>query len=264
MFHSAKTSAISGAVLPEPVAQQLVGLADQLHVGVLDAVVHHLDEVPGAVGADVGAAGHAVDVRGDLLEQRAERLVGLGRAARHDRRAVERALLAAGDAGADEVQAALADRLLAADGVGVERVAAVDDDVAFFHGVGELVDDGVGRVAGLDHDDHPPRLLQRGKEFRDASPTAHEVALGTVLLEQRVGLGDRPVVQRDGVAVVGEVAGEVRTHHGQAGDADLGGAGRRLRRAHVCASQVGELSYAFDTLLHSGLVVRQGASLSAA
>ena len=133
----------------EPVAQQLVGLADQLHVGVLDAVVHHLHEVPRAVGPDVRAARHAVDVRGDLLEQRAERLVGLGGTAGHDRRAVQRALLAAGDARADEVQATLAHRLLAADGVGVERVAAVDDDVAFLHRVGELVDDGVGRVAGL-------------------------------------------------------------------------------------------------------------------
>ena len=180
---------------------------------------------PDAVGADVGAARHAVDVRGDLLQQRAERLVGLGRTAGHDRRAVERALLAAGDARADEVQAALAHRLLAADGVGVERVAAVDDDVAFLHRVGELVDDGVGRVAGLDHDQHPARLLQRGKEFRDGL-AAHEVALRAVLGEQRVGLGDRPVVQRHGVAVVGEVAGDVGAHHGQAGDPDLSGAGR--------------------------------------
>src|ERR1700740_1912458 len=41
---------------------------------------------------------------------------------------VEGALLAAGNAGADEVQAPLAHRLLAADGVGVESIAAVDDD----------------------------------------------------------------------------------------------------------------------------------------
>jgi hypothetical protein len=34
----------------EAVTQQLVGLADELHVGVLDAVVHHLHEVARAVG----------------------------------------------------------------------------------------------------------------------------------------------------------------------------------------------------------------------
>src|SRR5690606_29023307 len=44
-------------VVAEGVAQQVVGLADELHVGVFDAVVHHLHEVAGAVGADVGAAG---------------------------------------------------------------------------------------------------------------------------------------------------------------------------------------------------------------
>ena len=186
--------------------------------------MHHFDEVTGAVRADVGAARHAVDMRGDLLEQRAQRLVRLGRTAGHDRRAVQCALLAAGDARADEVQAAFTDGLFAADGVGVERVAAVDDDVAVFHRVGELVDDGVGRVTGLDHDDHPPRLLQRIQEFLDGL-RPDEFALVAVLFEQRVGLGDRPVVQRHGVAVVGEVAGEVRAHHRQAGDADLRGPG---------------------------------------
>ena len=65
------------------------------------------------------------------------------------------------------MQAPLADRLLATDGVGVEGVAAVDDDVAFFHGVGELIDDRVGGLAGFDHDEYPPRLLQRVQEFFD-------------------------------------------------------------------------------------------------
>ena len=188
---------------------------------------------PDAVGPDVRAARDTVDVGGDLLEQRAERLVGLGRTAGHDRRSVERALLAAGDARADEMQATLAHRLLAADGVGVERVAAVDDDVAFLHRVGELVDDGVGRIACLDHDQHPTRFLKRGKEFRDGF-AAHELAFVSVFGEQRVGLGDRAVVQSHGVTVVGEVASDVGAHHGQTGDPDLSGAGRIrvFRRAH--------------------------------
>ena len=89
--------------------QQVVGLGDQLHVGVLDAVVDHLHEVAGAVGADVGDARLALRDRGDGLEDRAQRsrttppmppgmIDG----------PVERALLAAGDAGADEVDAAWA------------------------------------------------------------------------------------------------------------------------------------------------------------
>ncbi len=134
-------------------------------------------------------------------------IIRLGRPARHDRRPVQRPFLAAGDAGADEVQTPLAHRLLAANRVGVERVAAVDDDVAFLHGVGQLLDDRVGRVTGLDHDDHAARLLQRGEEFFDGFG-AHEFAFAAVLFQQRIGLGDRAVVQRNRIAVVGEIARE--------------------------------------------------------
>ncbi|NCL75032.1 hypothetical protein AIIKEEIJ_02482 [Rhodococcus sp. YH1] len=175
----------------------------------------------GAVGADVGAARGAVDVGGDGLEKGAEGLVGLRGATGHDRRPVEGAFLAAGDAGADEVQAAFAQCGFAADGVGVEGVAAVDDDVAGFHRVREFLDDRVGGLAGLDHDEHPARLLQGGDELFDGFG-AHEVAVVAVGFEQGVGLGDTAVVQRDGVAVAGEVTGDVRSHDGQAGHADLG------------------------------------------
>src|SRR5262249_60955996 len=59
-----------GRFRAEPGAQQVIGLGDELHVGVLDAVVHHLYEVAGAVRPDVRAARCAVDLRGDLLEYR--------------------------------------------------------------------------------------------------------------------------------------------------------------------------------------------------
>ena len=191
--------------------------------------------MPGAVGADVRATGHAVDVGGDLLEQRPERLVGLRGPARHDRRAVEGPFLTTGDARADEMQSALTHRLLATDRVGVQRIATVDDDVTVLHGVGELVDDRVGGLTRLDHDEHTPRLLQRIEEFGDGL-AAHEVAVGAVLGKQRVGLGHGAVVQRDRVAVPGEIARDVRPHHGQSGHSDLGGpGGRRSRVAHAAA-----------------------------
>jgi len=87
--------------------------------------------------------------------------------------------------------------------------------------------------AGLDHDQHPSRFLKGGKEFRDGF-AADELAFGSVFFEQRVRLGDRPVVQRHGIAVVGEVAGDVGAHHGETGDPDLSGAGgvRGFRVAH--------------------------------
>ena len=133
-----------GGGLARAAADEVVGLGDQLHVGVLDAVVHHLHEVAGTVVADVRDTGLALGDRGDRLEDRAEGDPRLVRTAGHDRRAEQCALLAAGDAGADEVDAGLADGLLAADRVGEVGVAAVDDDVARLEDLDERVDHGVG------------------------------------------------------------------------------------------------------------------------
>ena len=218
-----------GRLLGEHVAQDVVGLGDQLHVGVLDAVVHHLHEVTRTVRTDVGGAGGAVDLGGDVLHDRAERLVGVLGAAHHDRRTVERALLAAGDTHPDEVQALLLQRLLPSQGVLEVRVARVDDDVALVEQRHELVDDGVGGLAGLDHDDDRARLLDAGDEVLHGL-RADEVAVVTVLVEERRHPLGGAVVHRDRVSVPGDVAGEVAAHHGQPGEADVC---RRVRSAHV-------------------------------
>jgi hypothetical protein len=212
------------------VPEQVVRLGDELHVGVLDAVVHHLDEVAGPVRADVRAARGAVHVRADRLEHRAKARVRLLASAGHDGRAVQRALLAAGHAHADEVEVALAQRGFAAAGVVEMRVAAVDDHVAVFEQRGELVDHRVGGRAGVDHDEDASRALERGDELlrglgRD------EVPLVAELVDHGRGAGGGPVVQGHGVPVPGEVAGQVPTHHAEAGHADL----RRCLR-HVLRS----------------------------
>ena len=54
-----------GGGLAGAATDQVVGLGDELHVGVLDAVVHHLHEVTGAVVADVRDARLALGDRGD-------------------------------------------------------------------------------------------------------------------------------------------------------------------------------------------------------
>ena len=201
-------------------AEQVEGFADDLHVGVFDAVVDHLDEVAGAVGADPGAAGLAVHLGGDLLEQRAEGLVGLLRAAGHDGGAVQRAFFAAGNADAHEVQVLLGQCGFAAAGVLVVRVAGVDDDVAGFQQRFKLLDDGVHRLAGLDHDQDAAGLLQGVDQLLQRFG-ADEVAVRAVLFEQCVGLFHGPVVQGNREAVAGQVAGQVGSHHRKAGDTDV-------------------------------------------
>ena len=92
--------------VPRRGAGQVVGLGDELHVAVLDAVVHHLHVVAGAARAHVLHARLAVvGLGGDRAEDRRERVPRRRAAAGHDGRTAQRAFFAAGDAGADEVQA---------------------------------------------------------------------------------------------------------------------------------------------------------------
>ena len=92
-----------GASRPSQGLEEVVGLADELDVAVLDAVVDHLDVMAGSfVAHPVAARGTIVDFGGDRLEDRFDRIPGLGVAAWHDRGAFESPFLASRNPGADE------------------------------------------------------------------------------------------------------------------------------------------------------------------
>jgi len=216
----------------QALAQEGVGLGDDLHVGVLDAVVHHLHEVAGAVRANVRGAGDAVVGAGDGLEHGADAIIRGRGSAGHDGGTPQGALLAAGDARAHEVQAAFGGPLLAADRVGEQGVAAVDDDVALVHEIGELAHDGVRRRAGLDHHDGDAgraqgrdEVLQRGR--------GNEGRFVAVLRHELLGASRGPVEDGGRVAVAGQVAGEVGAHDSQAVHADVGRCLLGGERAHA-------------------------------
>jgi hypothetical protein len=104
-FQVLKISAISRGRL-QAQAQQIVGLGDQLHVGVFDAVVHHLHEVAGTVRAHVHHARLARDLGRDRGEHRGQARPGVSGPAGHDRGTVQGALSTAGHPAANEVEAA--------------------------------------------------------------------------------------------------------------------------------------------------------------
>src|ERR1035437_9182253 len=90
----------------KPALQQVVGLANQLHIAILDAVVNHLDVVAGAVLAHpVAARGSVLYFGGDGLKNRFHVRPRSRIAARHNRRTAARSLFAAGNSGADEQNA---------------------------------------------------------------------------------------------------------------------------------------------------------------
>ena len=209
---------------------ELIGLADQLHVAVFDAVVDHLDVVAGPLGADpVAAGGPVVDLGGDRLEDRLDVRPGVGVAPGHDRRPLQRPFLAPGDPRADEEDPLLLQGTGAPGGVGVVGVAAVDQDVARLEQGDQLVDHRIDGGAGLDHDHDLARPLERADQLGDGVAADDLLPLPSAV-DEVVDLGRGPVEDRDRVAVALHVQHEVLAHHGQADQADVGG---RFRCVHL-------------------------------
>ena len=150
----------------ECVLHQVVRLADELHVAILDPVMHHLYVMPGAVFSHPIATGRAVlNFGGDSLEDGLHMRPGGGIPTGHDGRPPPRAFLATGNAGAN-VKEALARKVFrAAASVRPMRVAAVDDDVTLFQVRQQIFNHMVDGVAGLDHQHDPPRSFERRRKL---------------------------------------------------------------------------------------------------
>jgi len=190
-------------------------LSDQLHVTVLDTVVDHLDVVTSTLITDPLAAGLAVRLGGDGLEDVLDVWPGLLVTTGHDGRTVAGTLLTTRDTGTDESDTLLGEVLCAAVGVGVVGVSTVDDYVTLFDTVlEEELDELVDRLTCHDEEHHPSGLLELGDELLDAVCADDGLALGLVL-EEGIDLGDGTVEGNDSEAVVGGVEDQVLAHDGQ-------------------------------------------------
>ena len=110
--------------------------------------------------------------------------------------------------------------LRAAVGVGILRVAAVDDDVAFFEMRHDLVDHLVDGVARLHHQHHAPWPLQRLNQFFDGVRADDLRALGFVL-DEVVNLGNGSIEHGHAEAVVVHVQNQILAHHREADQSDV-------------------------------------------
>jgi hypothetical protein len=206
----------------ETAGQKIVDLGDELHVAVFDPVVHHLHEVAGAVGAEVGHAGTGVGPGGDGLEDRPQRLPGILVSAWHDRGPAPDPLLAPGDAGPHEAEAPDAQVRLAPAGLLKVRVATIDDHVPGLEQGRQLADDVVDRLSGLDHEPDPTRALE-GRHQLLERPAGKQAALtGAVVFDDEL-VGHRAVAVPDChlESVVGDVEGEISAHDRQAEHPDV-------------------------------------------
>ena len=170
-------------------------LANQLHVTVLDTVVHHLDVVAGALVTNPLAAGLAVRLGGDGLEDVLDVWPGLLVTTRHDAGAIASALLSSGDSRSDEADALGLEVFCAAVGVGVVRVTAIDDDVALFYAtlVEKKLDEVVDGLAGHDKHHHATGLLELLHKLLDGVGANNGLALGLCDMSGAGEAGDNEV-----------------------------------------------------------------------
>ena len=199
---------------------EIVGFGYELHVGIFDAIVHHLDVVACALRADICTAGHPIDLGRHLGQHRRDAIPGFAVAAWHHARTLERALLTTGNAHADKADLFLLASLVAPRGVGEQRVAAVDNDVAFLKMRQELVDHLVDRLAGLDHDEDWAGFCDAGDELGQLFGR-EKSTLFAVFGDQRVGALVIAIEDRNAEPLVSRVPGQVCAHDGQSHNANV-------------------------------------------
>ena len=217
----------------QAVLEDVIGFADQLHVAVLDAVVHHFDVVPGSGFTDPFAARDVVvlaDLRTDGLQNVFNERPGFRMSAGHDARTFEGSFFAAGYSGTDETKTFFGEFDMATVGVDVIGVTTVDDDVALVEQRLQGIDDGVCSSAGLNHDHDPARRRQAVHEIFQRFVTVNPVS-GPFLndtfrtIAQAVDefghLLSRAVVNGDVEPFVGHVHDQVLSHDGKADEADI-------------------------------------------
>ena len=153
-------------VIAADVFQQQIGFGNELHIGVFDAVVNHLDVVAGTVGTDIGAAGLAVRrFGGNGFINGLDFGVRFFIAAGHDSRAAAGSRFPAGNTHAVEVNPRFLAAFAATPGIAKVGIAAVDDDVSLIEAREELVDHAVDRRSGHDHEHDFARPFEGGQEF---------------------------------------------------------------------------------------------------
>mmetsp|Transcript_4622 Transcript_4622/g.11867 ORF Transcript_4622/g.11867 Transcript_4622/m.11867 type:complete len:523 (+) Transcript_4622:184-1752(+) len=196
-------------------AEQVVRLANQLHVPVLNPIVHHLDVVASRARAQVAHAGPIVGARGDRLERGCHVGPRIGRATHHQARAGARTALAARDAAAHVVDAHLGHPHLPRLRQLEPLVPHVDHRIAPGQQPAEHLERRVDGFAGGHQQDHTPRRDERADECLHVGVgLKREIALALRTLGHLVRLLRGEVKACDPAAgVLGQVEAQRAAHH---------------------------------------------------
>jgi hypothetical protein len=129
-------------------------------------------------------------------------------------------LFTAGDAGTDEAQAAFPQFPCAPGGVGIMRIAAVDDHIAWIQQRREALDELIHDRTGLDHQHHLARPLEALDQFLHAVAADDGPALRRTL-DECIHPAGGAVVDRYPITVIGHVQDQILTHHCEPDQADV-------------------------------------------
>jgi len=200
---------------------QRPGLGDQLHITVLDPVMHHLDVMPGTALAHPAATGLAIlRARGNRLEDLLDHGPGVGIASRHEGRPVPGTLLAAGYPHAEKTYSPPAQLRITSLGIPVEGIAPVHDYVPRLEMWQQAGDDLVHHGAGGNHEQDDARGLQLGTEAGiivaglEAVPVLH-------LLHESLGTGSGVIENCNAKRVITKIERDIAAHHAQTDHPDI-------------------------------------------
>lgn len=198
---------------------QIVGLGDELHHAVFDAVVNHFDEMARGTAAHVGDARFAVHFGGDGLKRGGDTVVMFATAAGHDAGTVTRSFFAAADADAHETDAFGFKLSNAAVGVGVMRVSTVDDEVVFVEQRSELADNGVDDRPGGHKQHNVARRFELGEEISEINADFERHA--GAFVEQELPFRRVEVVSNTRNAVLSDIKQKIPAHRAESDHSEV-------------------------------------------
>ncbi len=236
-------------------------LGNQLHVTIFYTVMDHLHIMAGAFVTNPVAAWFAVAFGGYRLEDVLDEGPCFLIASRHKTRSVASTFLTTRYPCANESKSLFFQSFRSAVGVGIMRVAAINDDISWFNERQQQIDEIVDWLSSHDEEHDAPWLLEPQTEllhgmctndmlvpYSDTISIECQVCLKPMLPGQRtfgfifqetVDLGDCPVEDHDGKIMVGNVQNQILTHYGQTNEAEVTTGNDPRGSADIDAGQTG-------------------------
>ena len=156
---------------------QIAYLANQLHVTVLNTVVHHLDVVASTLVTNPLAACLSIGLGSNALKDILDIWPGLLVSTGHQGRTVSGTLLTSGNTATNETDSLGLQVFCSSVGIWEMRVTTIDDDITLLNtGLEESLNEVVDWLSGHNQEHHSAGSLELGDEVLDIFGTNDRLA----------------------------------------------------------------------------------------